>query len=689
MTIRELFVGLGFNVDKQSEQKAEQAIGDIKSKATKLLGAIGIGFSLTQIVALADEFNGINDQIRNATKELGDQKDIQKQVLAAANDTKIAYGSMADMVSKLVQEDKNLFGSVEEAAQFATLTTKLFKTAGKSDAEIQNIQEALNKSFAKGKVDTETLNRLYERAPEAINLISESLGVAKENLLDMANKGQLTCADLKNAFVSSADAINAGFDELDYSISDALLNIRNQWGLWVDGMNSSLGITQTIAKTMVRGFTAVMDVLRKVQTRVEWLAEKMGGADKLLRLLAITASTILVAFNFGKIQSGLKAVLNFVGKIHLKTLAIIAVVVLLALIVEDFIKFLQGDNSVIGTLFDEAGIGAENARQVIFKAFGAVRDFVLGIFNEVQSFLSEHGDQIREMFRAIGDAILQILSAVFLVISVLAKAVFGALQAFWAAWGDKVMAIFQLFADFLGRTFERAIEIIRQFAELLSAIFSGDIQGALQALLGIFLTILEQIIDAVKTIFTAIWTVIGDKVTAIKDTIVEGFQAAIDWITSLPSQAIRWGADIIDGIVNGIKGAIGKVGDAAKGVADKIKSFLHFSVPDEGPLKDYEKWMPDFMNGLAQGVRKNAPKVLATLETLTGDMSVITKSAVASPKTVERAVGGNTSKVVTQNVEINNKFEGDRAGQQKSSEAMDKATNDSTAELARALQYAR
>lgn len=689
MTIRELFVGLGFNVDKQSAQKAEQAIGDIKSKATKLLGAIGIGFSLTQIVALADEFNGINDQIRSATKELGDQRDIQKQVLAAANDTKTSYGSMADMVSKLVQEDKNLFGSVEEAAQFASLTTKLFKTAGKSDAEIQNIQEALNKSFAKGKVDTETLNRLYERAPEAINLISESLGVAKENLLDMATKGQLTCADLKNAFVSNADAINAGFEGLDYSISDALLNIRNQWGLWVDGMNSSLGVTQTVAKTMVRGFTALMDVLRKVQTRIEWLADKMGGADKLLRLLAITASTFLVAFNFQKIQSGLKTVLGFIGKIQLKTLAIIAVVILLALIVEDFIKFLQGENSVIGTIFDDAGIGAENARQAIFKAFGAVRDFVLGIFGEVRSFLSEHGDQIRDMFKAVGDAILQILSAVFLVISVLAKAVFGALQAFWAAWGDKVMAIFQLFADFLGRSFERAIEIIRQFAEFLSAIFSGDIKGALQSLLGIFLTILEQIIDAVKTIFTAIWTVIGDKVAAIKDAIVEGFQAAIDWITSLPDQAIQWGSDIIDGIVNGIKGAVGKVGEAAKGIADKITSFLHFSVPDEGPLKDYEKWMPDFMDGLARGVRKNAPKVLAVLETLTGDMSVITQSVVPSPKTVERAAGGNTSKVVTQNVEINNKFEGDRAGQQKSSEAMSKAADDSTAELARALQYAR
>lgn len=170
-----------------------------------------------------------------------------------------------------------------------------------------------------------------------------------------------------------------------------------------------------------------------------------------------------------------------------------------------------------------------------------------------------------------------------------------------------------------------------------------------------------------------------------------------------------------------------------KDVADKIKSFLHFSVPDEGPLTDYQNWMPDFMGGLAAGIEKAAPKAISaaeavagklasslnievpdnssavetltnrlgsavkdfapkaalTLKSLTGDISLIAQSAVASPNTAQTSIGGSTSKVITQNVNISNQFNGDRAGQQKSSEAMDKATGDSTEELARALQYAR
>jgi hypothetical protein len=46
-----------------------------------------------------------------------------------------------------------------------------------------------------------------------------------------------------------------------------------------------------------------------------------------------------------------------------------------------------------------------------------------------------------------------------------------------------------------------------------------------------------------------------------------------------------------------------------KGVGNTIRSFLHFSRPDEGPLADYETWMPDMMDGLRAGMLSNLSKV--------------------------------------------------------------------------------
>ena len=98
----------------------------------------------------------------------------------------------------------------------------------------------------------------------------------------------------------------------------------------------------------------------------------------------------------------------------------------------------------------------------------------------------------------------------------------------------------------------------------------------------------------------------------------------------------------------------------------------------------------DILGSIVDKVLGAKDAIKSALSSLTGDMSVMTKANVVSPATASVATGSNqVSKSVVQNVEINNKFEGDRAGQQKSSEAMNKAADDSTAELARALQYAR
>lgn len=158
----------------------------------------------------------------------------------------------------------------------------------------------------------------------------------------------------------------------------------------------------------------------------------------------------------------------------------------------------------------------------------------------------------------------------------------------------------------------------------------------------------------------------------------------------MPAQAIQWGKDIIQGIVDGIKSAIGKVGEAVSSVADKIKGFLGFSEPDEGPLSDFHTYMPDMISLMTQGIKAGKSKIKEALGDLTGDMSIMAQASVASPSTARTATGSNSvSKSVIQNVNISNKFEGDRAGQQKSAAAMNKAAGDSTAELARALAYAR
>lgn len=127
--------------------------------------------------------------------------------------------------------------------------------------------------------------------------------------------------------------------------------------------------------------------------------------------------------------------------------------------------------------------------------------------------------------------------------------------------------------------------------------------------------------NAVKA-FQNLWNGIKNKVSGIKETIVSGFNSAVSFITNLAKSAYAWGADIIDGIVRGIRACISKVKNAVTDVANTIRSFLHFSVPDEGPLTDYESWMPDFMSGLAKGIEKSKSMVTKAVDGLASDMVI-------------------------------------------------------------------
>jgi phage-related protein len=120
-----------------------------------------------------------------------------------------------------------------------------------------------------------------------------------------------------------------------------------------------------------------------------------------------------------------------------------------------------------------------------------------------------------------------------------------------------------------------------------------------------------------------------------------GFEKAVGYVKGLASQAFNWGKDLVMGIVNGIKSCISAVSDAVTGVADKIRSVLHFSVPDEGPLTDYESWMPDFMAGLAKGIEQSKGLVAKAMDGVVADMVI--NPQIGRMETATAAVSAGTA----------------------------------------------
>lgn len=79
-----------------------------------------------------------------------------------------------------------------------------------------------------------------------------------------------------------------------------------------------------------------------------------------------------------------------------------------------------------------------------------------------------------------------------------------------------------------------------------------------------------------------------------------------------------WGEDMVEGLGNGIKQKSkgSWFTGILSGLAGTIASFIHFSRPDRGPLREYEKWMPDMIQGLAKTLDSSSPKLLNSASNL-------------------------------------------------------------------------
>lgn len=142
-------------------------------------------------------------------------------------------------------------------------------------------------------------------------------------------------------------------------------------------------------------------------------------------------------------------------------------------------------------------------------------------------------------------------------------------------------------------------------------------QGLIQAIPALAAN-LPQIIQAVVDVWTAFnWLDLGGKVIKLMGSGIKnmaGFVSSsvkgmmeqpIAYLKSLPEKFCQWGKDMIQSMIRGITSMNDGVVGSVKNVASAIASVIHFSRPDIGPLRSYEQWMPDFMSGLAKGIRDN------------------------------------------------------------------------------------
>ncbi len=223
---------------------------------------------------------------------------------------------------------------------------------------------------------------------------------------------------------------------------------------------------------------------------------------------------------------------------------------------------------------------------------------ILPIVQNIQKEVQKRMPLIKKAFNTYIKAIIKVFKKY---VELFKKHVLPTMGKLYEFIKKYILPILAKFADFLLKNLPHAINFVADFIVALIGFFEGvaDVIGVVIEWVGKAIDAFLSFIEAVKELPEKIekeFNLMKDKVIEVIDGLIDG--------------AAQWGKNMIDMFVNGINEKIEDVKTAAGNVAQGIKDFIGFNSPTkDGPAKNSDKWMPNLIKMLVDGLDKGASKV--------------------------------------------------------------------------------
>lgn len=419
MTIRDIGILFGYKVDQASEQKVEGSIKSLKSMASKVLGAVGITLSVAGIKSAIDgcvevassieemqnKFDVVFGDMRNEVDKwaqeysdaIGRNKNDIKTYLADQQNLLVGFGMTRQAGAEMAEQMTSLaldlasFGNMDETASVNAMTKAVM---GESEAA-KTLGAVLNDSTRAQAMATLGLKGTYDKLDQLTKM-----QVNYQAILQQSPDAIGDCQRSLDSYESTKKRYIAKLKEIKTIVGQFFLPTY-----------------QKILSIGAKGLTMIRDWLQKLTD----LTDKLGGSQRVLSVLAAAFTAMLVAMNLKKIGAainGFTKLARAIGLGHGKALAFFAVFLLLALVIEDFISFMRGDKSLLGTMLERAGVDCEKLRQNIVgvwtkikQAIGyigeGVRNVVVPIFEGIRTAAVVAFEEIQKAVAKVAPGIAQ------------------------------------------------------------------------------------------------------------------------------------------------------------------------------------------------------------------------------------------------------------------------------------------
>ena len=588
------------NLGKESNDSAKQ-VDDLSKKMGDADGAsknLNDGFTVLK-GTMANLASQAISKVVDGFKELvGGAVDYQKSMEYYTTSFTVMTGS-ADKASETVKKLADIGATTPfDMPQLADATSLLMNFGFSADDAVDSmmmlgdisqgnadkldtIARAYGKMNSAQKVTLENINMMIDAGFNPLQEISEKTGESMQSLYDRISKGKMSVDEITESMKRSTAEGGKYFQSMDAQSQ----TLDGRLSTLSDTINSKLGealqpILQKAADEWIPNITNAIDNM-DIDSVVSVIDEIVSGVGELFGFIMNNGDTIIslvagigTAMLTWNVASMINGVVTAVKAFQAANEG--------ATVSQALLNGVMNANPIILVVTLLAGLIAtiitlwttnEGFRETVTNVWNSFKDTVGNVINSVGGFIGN----LISWFQSLPGRIGEFLGEVIGNVQNWASGMVSRASEAGSNFVNKVVSFVSGLPSAVWNWLSNTLNNVRNFAGQLA-------QAGANAASGLVNNIIEK-------------------------------------VRSLPGQLYNWGADMVKGIADGIRNAIHHVTSAVSDVAGKIKSFLHFSRPDEGPLAEYETWMPDMVAGLSESLRKASPELINQTEALANGMS--------------------------------------------------------------------
>ena len=518
-----------------------------------------------------------------------------QNIIPIAEQAIVGIGEFITEVAPIITEKiPEVLGSVLPGILDAavSIVNAILETITKNLTSVVKAGVELVKSLVQGIMDN--LDMILEAVFEVINVIFDNL--SGENLVRIAEVGLEIVQKIAESFIANLPVIIQSVVEIitsivSYMAGEGLANI----------VGAAIQLISSLASSFMANTEVVLGAIQEILASIIGFLTGDGLANMLNAGLELIKS--LASGFMNNMSTVLQSIMDIINAV---------------------LDFLMGDGMAdmlemgLELIFSLATGLIENLPTIVKTILDIVTSLIQSIASRLPEFVTKGVELIVSLITGLMEALPDIIQAIIDVLTTLVEYIIDNLPMFLEAGLQIIVSLAQALIDNAPEVLEAMLTLVESLITLIIDNLGEFVAQGLEILISIGKGIAEAVPELLEKA--------GEAIEGLWDAFVN-----TDWG--------EVGGNIIDGIKDGIGGAVGRLWDAAVNAAktalEKIKNVLGIASPSKVFRDQVGKMIPE---GMAIGISANTDAVEDAME----DLSDLTTSPFSSSSNVTYFPSGHT-----------------------------------------------